>query len=145
VNRNCCYNFIGEAKMTKIISELIKDWTDFWNTYDMNLINDLFLGDSRLTYFSSEKTGLLKGIEEIKAHHQNFGFIGGGKETNTKLWLEDINIEKYHKVVIVTAIWYFKRDVESKQTQEGPVTIVLTPIDDQETEYRIAHMHFANY
>ncbi len=131
--------------MSEVISEIIKNWTIFWNTYDIDLIDDLFLDSTNLTYFSSEKKGLLKGIDEIKIHHQKFGFIRGGKATDAKLWLKDVNIEKYSKEVIVTAIWYFKRDIESNQIQKGPVTIVLTPIDEQETEYRIAHMHFANY
>ncbi|MHA2304292.1 MAG: hypothetical protein ACXACU_02780 [Candidatus Hodarchaeales archaeon] len=131
--------------MTKAVKKLVEDWITFWNTYNLSVIDDLFLVDSNITYFSSEKKKLIKGFEKIKNHHEGFGFVDGGKKTSTELWLEDMDIEKYQNEAIITAVWFFKRDSQSNEVQKGPVTIVLTPIKEQEGEYRIVHMHFANY
>jgi hypothetical protein len=43
------------------------------------MVDKLFLKDSRLTYFSSAKQGIIKGIEAIRRHHEEFGFVEGGK------------------------------------------------------------------
>lgn len=131
--------------MNEMINSVIEKWTIFWNTYNLDSLDELFLSNSEVTYFSSEKKGVIKGIEEIREHHRNFGFITGGKDNNSKLWLEDINITPLHKEVVVTAIWFFQKDIESKRIQQGPVTMVLTPIEERIDKYRIAHMHFANY
>ncbi len=49
----------------------------------------------------------------------------------------------YGPVGLVTGIWYFHRgEKDTGKTQHGPVTIVYVQTGD---EYRIAHMHFANY
>ena len=115
-------------------------WVAMWNSYDLNLVDKLFLESSQLTYFSSEKEGVIRGIEAVREHHQGFGFVVGGKTQENKLWVEDIQTDVFGKTAVVTGIWFFQRS--SGEIQRGPVTIVYTQV---ENEYRIAHMHFANY
>ena len=123
--------------------ELIRAWVSMWNSYDLSRVDQLFLADSRATYFSSEKEGLIKGINAIRDHHKGFGFVDGGKVQPNKLWVEDLQTNMYGPVVIVTGVWFFRRgQKDSGKTQHGPVTIAYIQIED---EYRIAHMHFANY
>jgi hypothetical protein len=55
------------------------------------------------------KKGLIKGIENLIKHHKKFCFVEGGKETGNKLWLEEVDIEEYNKVVTVTTDWIFRR------------------------------------
>lgn len=115
-------------------------WVQLWNNYNLDMVEKLFLNDERVSYFSSEKRGLIKGIENLIKHHKEFGFVEGGKETGNKLWLEDVSIEEYNKVVVVTADWIFQRK-NSDSNQIGPVTLVYVEQDG----YKIAHAHFSNY
>ncbi len=68
-------------------SALIEDWQTFWNDYDLSKVESLFHKSDELTYFSSEKVGLVQGFPAIIKHHEGFGFVSGGTEKNTKLWL----------------------------------------------------------
>jgi ketosteroid isomerase-like protein len=125
----------------KFRAKLIDDWVRLWNTFDLNQVENLFLKDDRVTYFSSEKEGLIKGYKELVKHHEGFGFIRGGKPQFSKLWLEEIDVEDFGDSAIVSAIWFFKRpDVEVPQ--RGPVTIVFERTKDG---WRIAHANFGNY
>lgn len=123
--------------------EVVSAWVSMWNTYDLSLVDQLFLADARVTYFSSEKEGLIKGIEALREHHQGFGFVEGGKVQPNKLWVESLHTMVYGPVAIVNGVWFFRRGSDdSGEPQRGPVTIVYVQIGD---EYRIAHMHFAHY
>jgi len=122
---------------------LLQDWTDMWNSYDLSQVDNLFLTNEHATYFSSEKQGLIVGIEAVREHHVGFGFVPGGAEKDTKLWLDDVHIEIYSTTAVVTAVWYFEKSLpDNRQIQKGPVTIIYTPT---ECGYRIAHMNFAEY
>ena len=116
-------------------------WINMWNTYELSDVFSLFMNDPILTYFSSEKEGLIKGFNAVLKHHEDFGFVEGGKESTNILWLEDIYTNIQWPVVIVTAIWYFKNK-ESEDVQKGPVTMVYVQKDG---EYRLMHLQFANY
>jgi len=120
--------------------EEVGSWLQMWNNYDLNQVDKLFLNDSRLTYFSSEKEGIIIGIDSIHAHHQGFGFVEGGKEQPNKLWLEDMNQVTLGDTELITAIWVFES--EDGTSQRGPVTIVYYL---EEGDYKIAHMNFGNY
>jgi hypothetical protein len=115
-------------------------WVKIWNTYDLDQVDELFLQDNRLTYFSSEKEGAIIGIEKIREHHRGFGFVPGGKEQPNKLWVKDLHAVEFDSSAVVTGIWYFQRADGSKQ--RGPVTIVYIQQGDM---YLIAHMNFSNY
>ena len=120
--------------------EVLNEWIEIWNNYNLDKVRELFLNDERVTYFSSEKKGIIKGIDKLVEHHKEFGFVKGGKETGNSLWLEDIEVEEYGETAIVKADWIFQRKGSDK-LQRGPVTLVYV-IDDK---YRIAHAHFSNY
>jgi len=125
----------------KFNPKIVDNWVKFWNTYDLNQVERLFLKDGRVTYFSSEKQGVIKGFEELVKHHEGFGFVKGGKIQSNKLWLEGIDIEDFGDSVIVCAIWFFKRS-NAEIPQKGPVTIVYVRTGD---DWRIAHANFGNY
>jgi ketosteroid isomerase-like protein len=127
--------------MTKFKQNIIEEWVKIWNTYDLSQVEKLFLNDARVTYFSSEKQGIIKGIDALVKHHEDFGFVNGGKTHSNKLWLEGIDIEDFGDAVIVLAIWCFQRGGSDK-VQKGPVTIIYVQIGDG---WRIAHANFSNY
>jgi len=121
--------------------KLIDAWVSMWKTYDLSLVDGLFLNNQTVTYFSSEKEGVVKGIVALRKHHEEFGFVRGGKVQPNRLWLEDADIEQHGPTAIVTAIWCFKRG-DSETVRRGPVTFVYV---HSGKEYRIAHAHFSNY
>jgi ketosteroid isomerase-like protein len=120
--------------------QLLEAWVAVWNSYDLNQVDRLFLKDDRLTYFSSEKEGLIRGIEAVREHHRKFGFVEGGKVSENKLWLKDLQVSDFGPVAVAAAIWIFRR--ASGQEQRGPVTFVCVK---EEGEYRLVHLHFSNY
>lgn len=120
---------------------LVDAWVETWNTYDLTKAMELFLDDPRVTYFSSEKQGTVRGREALTEHHRGFGFIEGGKDQPNRLWLEDTGIDEFNECVIVTAVWCFKRG-GSDEVQRGPVTMVYVHTGEG---YRIAHANFGNY
>jgi ketosteroid isomerase-like protein len=126
---------------TEFDPALIDAWASIWNTYDLSMVERLFLDDERVTYFSSEKRGLISGIEALLRHHEEFGFVRGGKDQPNRLWLEDTQIEAFSDAVIVKADWCFKKG-GSEKVQRGPVTLVYILSGGV---YKIAHAHFSNY
>ena len=125
----------------KFNSKIVGDWVNFWNRYDLNQVEKLFLKDDRVTYFSSEKQGVIKGYEALVRHHEGFGFVRGGKVQPNKLWLEGMDVEDFGDSAIVCAVWFFKR-ASAESPQKGPVTIVYERTPDG---WRIAHANFGNY
>jgi hypothetical protein len=123
------------------LKKALDQWVKLWNTYNLDMVGDLFLTDERVTYFSSEKRGLIKGYDALIEHHRGFGFVEGGKETGNRLWLEDMKNERFGTVAVVKADWLFRRKSSDKD-QRGPVTIVYV---DEGKGLRIAHAHFSNY
>jgi len=125
----------------KFDPKLVDEWVAVWNSYDLDQVPKLFLDDERVTYFSSEKEGAVKGFHALMDHHRGFGFVEGGKVSPNKLWLEDVDVASFEDSAVVTAIWFFKRG-GSKQAQKGPITLVYVPAGDS---FRIAHANFSNY
>jgi hypothetical protein len=122
---------------------LVARWVHLWRTYDLDLVDELFLADDRLTYFSSEKEGLVRGIDAVREHHRGFGFVPGGKAPEQQLWVDDVQADRFGDTAVVTAIWYFGDPSRpASENQRGPMTMVY--VRDGET-FRIAHLHFANY
>lgn len=120
--------------------KIVGDWVDMWNSYDLSQVDNLFLANENLTYFSSEKEGVFQGIEAVREHHRGFGFVEGGKASDNKLWVENLHTTDFNSAVVVTGIWYFRR--AAGQQMRGPVTFVYVKQGD---EYRLAHLNFANY
>lgn len=121
--------------------KVVDDWVSFWKTFDLSQLDRLFLADARVSYFSSEKQGVIKGFDALRKHHEGFGFVTGGKVQSNRLSLEHIDADVVGPTVIVTALWRFER-ANTDKVQTGPVTLVYVRAGD---EYRIAHAHFANY
>ena len=122
------------------VRKAVDDWVQMWNTFDSLEVDRLFLQSEDLTYFSSERQGLIQGIEAVRAHHKGFGFAAGGNDPATRLWLDGVHIYRYHSTASVTAIWYFQRTDGS--LQRGPMSVFYVKQGD---EYKIAHMNFSNY
>jgi ketosteroid isomerase-like protein len=122
-------------------ASIVDDWVKFWNTYDLNQVEKLFLKDARVTYFSSEKQGVIKGYEALVKHHEGFGFVKGGKVQPNKLWLEGVDVEDFGGSAIVCAIWFFKRP-NNEAAQKGPVTLVY---ESTPKGWKLAHANFGNY
>jgi len=123
--------------------ESIDAWIAMWNSYDLSLVDKLFLTDSTVTYFSSEKEGLIRGIDAVREHHAGFGFVESGKVQENILWLEDVQTDIFESAAVVTGIWFFRRGPEaSGELQRGPVTFVYV---QKGNEYRIAHVNFGKY
>lgn len=125
------------------LEESVNTWVSMWNSYDLSLVDELFLTDSTLTYFSSEKEGLIRGIDAVRKHHAGFGFVQSGKIQENKLWVEDVQTVTHGPTAIVTGMWYFHRGPEGTgEIQRGPVTFIYVQKGD---DWRIAHVHFAEY
>jgi hypothetical protein len=118
----------------------VRAWVEMWNRFDLDRVDALFVRDARLTYFSSEKPGRIAGIEALREHHRGFGFVPGGAERGSRLWLEAVQGHTFGRVVVVTATWFFQR-AGSATSQRGPVTLILV---NEGAGCRIAHAHFAN-
>jgi hypothetical protein len=118
----------------------VEAWVDMWNRFDLDKVDVLFVRDARVTYFSSEKPGLIAGIDALREHHRGFGFVPGGADRGSRLWLEEVQAHTYGRVVLVTATWLFQRRGSDK-AQRGPVTLVLL---SEGSGCRITHAHFAN-
>jgi hypothetical protein len=132
----------AQSPATEVRSTL-DAWVRMWTRYDLSQVDKLFVADSSVTYFSSEREGLLRGIADLCRHHEGFGFVPGGKEQPNRLWLEELQITAVGAdAAIATATWYFAGGGATDPPQRGPVTFVLVRRGDR---YRIAHAHFANY
>ena len=125
------------------IQALIDSWVGMWNSYDLAMVDKLFLQDSRVSYFSSEKEGLIQGIEAVREHHVGFGFVDGGKDQANKLWVEDVHVIEFDAAAVVAGIWYFQRATDdAASVQKGPFTFVCVRQGD---EWRLAHLNFSEY
>jgi ketosteroid isomerase-like protein len=125
------------------VRELIDSWVAMWNSYDLTTVSQLFLQDSRVSYFSSEKEGLIQGVEAVREHHVGFGFVDGGKIQENKLWVEDVQISNFGTAAVAAGIWYFQRGSnDAGSAQKGPFTFVCVR---QGQEWRLAHLNFSEY
>jgi ketosteroid isomerase-like protein len=122
-------------------SELVEEWVAMWNSYDLDDVSRLFLNDDRVTYFSSEREGVIRGLENLLEHHRGFGFVPGGVEQANRLWVEDLGTDLLGDVAVMTGIWLFQREGEPSP-QRGPVTFVCI---QQADGWRFAHMTFSEY
>src|SRR3990172_13293598 len=117
---------IASAGPSAEAERLMASWVALWSSYDLDRVDDLFLQDARVTYFSSEKEGLIRGIENIREHHRGFGFVPGGKKAERELWVENVGADDFGDTLVVTAIWYFgDRKKPTAEHQRGPMTIVF--------------------
>jgi len=128
--------------MLSSAGEVIETWTACWNSYDLDVVDELFITDEALTYFSSEKEGVIRGKEAVLEHHVGFGFVPGGKEQENRLWLDEVGFDVFDTSVVVTGIWFFARPGETSPPQKGPVTFTLIW---RENRLLITHCNFSEY
>jgi len=123
---------------------LVQAWVEMWNSYDLDRVQELFLDDPGLTYFSSEREGVIRGMEELVEHHRGFGFIPRGMEQANRLWVEELAADLFGDAAVLTGIWYFRRGEDAAATppQRGPVTFVSVWRGGR---WWFVHMHFADY
>jgi hypothetical protein len=124
---------------------LVQTWVEMWNSYDLDQVEGLFLNDDRLTYFSSEREGVIRGFQGVLEHHRGFGFVPGGLEQGTRLWVEDLWAHVFEEAAVLTGIWFFQRSGEAEPStdpQRGPVTFVCVHEDGA---WRFVHMNFGEY
>jgi len=124
---------------------LVQTWVEMWNSYDLNQVEGLFLNDDRLTYFSSEREGVIRGFQDVMDHHRGFGFVPGGLEQGNRLWVEDLRTDVFEEAAVLTGIWFFQRSGEAESLadpQRGPVTFVCVYEDGA---WRFVHMNFGEY
>jgi hypothetical protein len=133
---------------------VIEAWVEMWNSYDLDQVDALFLNDARLSYFSSETEGLIRGMEAVRQHHVGFGFVPGGKVQSNRLWLEELHTDLFQDAAVVTGIWYFRSGAEEggpdvaapagaeTPPQKGPVTFVCV---NREGRWQFVHMSFSEY
>ena len=134
---------IASAAPSAEAERLVASWVALWSSYDLDGVDDLFLQDARVTYFSSEKEGLIRGIENIREHHRGFGFVPGGKKAERELWVEQVESDDFGDTLVVSAVWYFgDRKKPAAENQRGPMTMIYVRTAG---EFRIAHLNFGNY
>lgn len=128
---------------TTDVNRLLHAWTVMWNAYDLSPVERLFLDEDKLSYFSSEINGLIRGMAALKVHHQGFGFVPDGKSQESRLWLEEVRVVDLGsgQAFLVTATWGFDKGQGPETAQRGPVTFVIVKTD---SGFRIVHAHFAN-
>lgn len=126
------------------VETLMQQWLELWRSYDSDNLGEIFWDSPALTYFSSEKRGLIKGFDKLKPHHEGFGFVSGGKKPSKTLWLDEVNITLHKSTAVVDAIWLFgEKQMPKDSVQQGPCTFVI--IRDEGGQAKIAHVHFGNY
>lgn len=122
---------------------LLDRWVAMWNSYDLDEVDALFVTDNRLTYLSSEKEGVMQGIEAIREHHVGFGFVSGGKGQPNKLWVDNVHFTDLGGSAVIAGVWYFQRGGDdAPPPQRGPFTFMYVHEKDG---FRIVHANFANY
>lgn len=134
------YIYSESIQKVNEVTTLVDRWVKVWNSYDINDLENLFICSDDLSYFSSERQGIIRGFKNVKEHHRTFGFSEGGKTQSNRLWLEKTRFFNFGGNTIVTSVWFFEKP--NLKIQKGPVTFVVIPHDKG---LRIAHVHFANY
>lgn len=136
---------LAGSQSSFVEADHVDRWVAMWNSYDLDQVDELFVADARVTYFSSEKEGLVHGIDAVQEHHRGFGFVSGGRTPEQELWVEDVRTDDFGESVVVTAIWFFGSRASKPEAQRGPMTMVYVRDVRVGGEYRIAHLHFATY
>jgi len=121
---------------------LLDSWLAMWRRYDLAPMRELFVVDDALTYFPSDRQGLISGFDRVRDYHADLGFVVGGFQPERELWLEDITIADFEESAVIGAVWYFGSRANVAAAGRGPLTMVLART---EVGYRITHVNFGNY
>jgi imidazolonepropionase-like amidohydrolase len=121
---------------------LLDAWIGMWRRYDLDWVEELFVPDDALTYFASDREGLIEGIDAVRAYHADVGFVPGGFAPENELWLEQVTIADFGESAVVGAMWYFGNRVNRLAAARGPMTMVLASTS---SGFKISHLNFGNY
>jgi imidazolonepropionase-like amidohydrolase len=121
---------------------LLDDWLAMWRSYDLDDLANLFVQGDALTYFASDRVGLIEGFEAVRAYHEGLGFVRGGFEPEREMWLEQVTVADFGESAVVGAVWYFGTRLNRAAAGRGPLTMVLARAGEG---FRISHVNFGNY
>jgi hypothetical protein len=121
---------------------LLDAWLGMWRRYDLDGVDDLFLDDDGLTYFASDREGLISGLDAVRAYHADAGFAPGGFQPESELWLEEVSISDFGESAVIGGVWYFGNRLNGQSSGRGPLTMVLTRAPNG---LKISHLNFGNY
>jgi imidazolonepropionase-like amidohydrolase len=121
---------------------LLEAWLGMWRRYDLDRIDEVFVRDDALTYFASDREGLIEGIDAVREYHAGLGFVSGGFDPENELWLEQVTIADFGESAVVGAVWYFGSRVNRLAARRGPMTMVFASTS---SGFRISHLHFGSY
>ncbi|MSR21146.1 MAG: hypothetical protein EXR91_09235 [Gemmatimonadetes bacterium] len=122
--------------------DLLEGWLAMWRRYDLDRMADLFVNDDALTYFPSDREGLIEGFAAVREYHEGLGFVAGGFQPESEMWLEQVTVADFEESAVIGAVWYFGTRVNRRAGGRGPLTMVLARTD---AGYRISHVNFGNY
>ena len=122
--------------------DLLEGWLAMWRRYDLDRVADLFVNDDALTYFPSDREGLIEGFAAVREYHEGLGFVAGGFQPESEMWLEQVTVADFEESAVIGAVWYFGTRVNRRAAGRGPLTMVLARTD---AGYRISHVNFGNY
>jgi imidazolonepropionase-like amidohydrolase/ketosteroid isomerase-like protein len=131
-----------EADGAATAQALLDRWLAMWRRYDLDQVADLFVNDDALTYFPSDREGLIEGFGAVRDYHEGLGFEPGGFEPESEMWLEQVTVADFGESAVVGAVWYFGNRVNRRAAGRGPLTMVLARSG---TGFRISHVNFGNY
>jgi hypothetical protein len=121
---------------------LLEAWLGMWRRYDLDQVDDVFVDDDAVTYFASDREGLIEGIDAIRAYHADLGFVAGGFQPESELWLEQVTIADFGESAVIGATWYFGNRLNRQAAGRGPLTIAIASTS---AGPRISHINFGNY
>jgi len=121
---------------------LLDNWVAMWREYDLDRVADLFVVDDALTYFPSDREGVIQGYSAVHAYLAGLGFISGGFEPQNEMWFEQIAVSDFGESAVVSAVWYFGDRLNRRAARRGPLTLALARVGDG---VRISHANFGNY
>jgi ketosteroid isomerase-like protein len=120
---------------------LIDDWLALWNSYDLSRVASIFSPD--VTYFSSDKEEVVRGLSGVLEHHKGYGFVPGGKKSGNTLSAKDVAMAFLdERTSLLTGLWSFERAIDPSKNQHGLFTIIVRKT---EAGWRMIHLHFSTY
>jgi hypothetical protein len=121
---------------------LLQAWLAMWRRYDLDGVDELFVDDPQLTYFASDREGLLEGLDTVREYHADAGFVPGGFQPESELWLEEVTVSDFGESAVIGAVWYFGNRLDRQAAGRGPLTMALTRTP---SGFKISHVNFGNY
>jgi hypothetical protein len=121
---------------------LLDSWLAMWRRYDLDLVADLFVNDDALTYFPSDREGLIEGFQAVREYLEGLGFVSGGFQPESEMWLEQVTVSDFGESAVVSAVWYFGNRLNRRAAGRGPLTMALARVGEG---FRISHINFGNY